>query len=83
MSSLLVPAAYYAARVADFISEPEDSILGTLTRRAGGVDPTQTQAWLGEIEILKAALVGVEGMLLLEFVVPRIGSRIDAVLICS
>ena len=34
-----------------------------------------------QIEVLKPALVGVEGTIFLEFNVPRIGSRIDAVLI--
>jgi hypothetical protein len=45
------------------------------------VDPLQRDAWIGEIDILRAALVDIEGTIFLEFDVPRIGSRIDAVLI--
>jgi hypothetical protein len=82
MSALSVPAAYYAAGVADFIGETPESILGALTARSAfAVDPPQRDAWLGEIAILKIALAGIEGSVFLEFDVPRIGSRIDAVLI--
>ena len=38
-------------------------------------------AWEAEIDTLKASLIGVPGTLCLEFDVPRLGSRIDAVLI--
>ena len=74
--------AYYAADVATFITTAPEAILGTLaTNTDFPVDATQRDAWLGQIEILKPALEGVKGYIFLEFVVPRIGSRIDAVLI--
>jgi hypothetical protein len=38
-------------------------------------------AWEAQIDCLQQALLGMEGKILLEFVVPRIGSRIDAVLL--
>ena len=80
--TISVPAAYYAARVEDFIGETTESILGTLTARSAfTVDPPQRDAWVGAIGILKAALAGTSGSLFLEFDVPRIGSRIDAVLV--
>ena len=79
---LSVPAAYYAARVADFIGETTESILGTLTAKSSfAVEPLQRDAWIGEVEILKEALLGTDGSVFLEFDVPRIGSRIDAVLV--
>jgi hypothetical protein len=81
VASLNIPNAYHAATVSDFIGEREDSILGTLTRSAGGVDPLQLRAWRDEVSILKTALSGIDGTILLEFIVPRIGSRIDALLV--
>src|SRR5262245_10490890 len=82
MSVLSLPGAYYSARVNDFISDTTEAILGTLTkRRAFAWEPPQRDAWVGEIEILKTALAGVDGTVFLEFDVPRIGSRIDAVLV--
>ena len=43
----------------------------------------QRNAWSEQIRILKAGLLGLEGTLFLEFIVPRIGSRIDAVLLAG
>ncbi len=81
MSDLSVANAYYACAVTDFLADSTDSVLGALTRRSGSVDASQKEAWLSEIEILKTALGDSGGFVFLEFDVPRIGSRIDAVLI--
>ena len=45
------------------------------------MDETQKEAWLKEIEFLKKHLVGLSGTLYLEFNIPRMGSRVDAVLL--
>ena len=45
------------------------------------VESAQRDAWLGQIELLKPALEGLPGAIFFEFIVPRIGSRIDVVLI--
>ncbi len=84
MTASSVPAAYYAASVADFIAATNEAILGTLTAKSVfAVDPSQRDAWVGEIAILKTALADIDGTVFLEFDVPRIGSRIDAVLIAG
>jgi len=84
MSSLTTPRAYYAATIDEFLGAGADSVIGALaTRSSFSVEPPQRDAWLAEIEILRKALAGVEGALFLEFEVPRIGSRIDAVLIAG
>ena len=77
-----VPAAYYASSVTDFLGETTEAILGALTAKSAfAVEPSQRDAWVGEIVILKTALAGIDGSVFLEFDVPRIGSRIDAVLV--
>ena len=82
MPSSSVANAYYAADVATFIGTTSDAILGGITANSAfAVDPAQRDAWVIQIEVLKPALIGVEGTIFLEFNVPRIGSRIDAVLI--
>jgi hypothetical protein len=78
-----VPAAYYSALVSVFLKDTRESILGALTVGAGNVDATQLIAWGREIDILKQTLGSYEGTIFLEFDVPRIGSRIDAVLIAN
>jgi hypothetical protein len=47
------------------------------------LDAEQSRAWQTEIEILQTALAGLNGWLYLEFDVPRLGSRIDAVVIAG
>ncbi|MGH3639611.1 MAG: DUF2075 domain-containing protein [Mycobacterium sp.] len=41
----------------------------------------QRDAWLVECEVLRRTLAGVQGQILLEFSIPRMGRRIDAVLL--
>lgn len=74
--------AYYAADVAKFIATTPDTILGSITANSAfAIDAAQRDAWVMQIDVLKLALEGVEGDIFFEFSVPRIGSRIDAVLI--
>lgn len=42
---------------------------------------TQKEAWLEQIAFLQRNLEGLSGVLLLEFSIPRMGSRVDAVLL--
>lgn len=49
------PNSYYVARVGDFIRETAEAVLGALaTKSAFAVDPSQRDAWVGEIAILKS-----------------------------
>jgi hypothetical protein len=74
--------AYYAADVATFESSSAESIFGHLTINTDfTIEISQRNAWGAQIRILKMALSGLEGALFLEFVVPRLGSRIDAVVV--
>lgn len=82
MPLLTTLRAYYAATIDEFLGASADSVIGALTTRSNySVDPPQRDAWLGEIEILRQSLTGIPGAIFLEFEVPRIGSRIDAVII--
>ena len=75
-------SAYYSTTVASFLADGPSNILGILTAaHAHDLEVSQRGAWESEIEILKTVLDGIPGTLFLEFDVPRLGSRIDAVLI--
>ncbi len=79
---LLLPRAYYAATLEAFLLESSDSVLGKLTAASeASVEPDQRDAWLGQIEVLRKALTGLSGWLFFEFTIPRMGRRIDAVVI--
>lgn len=75
-------SAYYSAAVASFLAEGPPAILGILTAaHAYDLELSQRGAWEEEIGILKNALEGISGTLFLEFDVPRLGTRVDAVLV--
>jgi hypothetical protein len=73
---------YYGNSISGFQSASEAEVLGELVA-ASEFDVTQTQrdAWLAEIRFLKPALAGTEGSVYFEYSVPRVGSRIDVVLL--
>ena len=75
-------SAFYAEPISSFLGQSNDHIRGVLSGQSPFADsPDQKDAWNSEIAILKKALQGLEGFLCLEFDVPRIGSRIDAVVL--
>ena len=80
-----VTRAWYGAPIAQFLSASADHVLGALANGSGrantSVEPAQSAAWLREIEILKDNLAGLTGHIFLEFTIPRMGRRIDAVLL--
>lgn len=66
----------------EFLASDVRSILGALVgAHPHQLDVEQREAWEQEIVVLQSALAGFPGTLLLEFDVPRLGSRIDAVLV--
>jgi len=73
--------AYYSASIPDFLNASDNVILGQLARAQGTVDEQQTRAWLEEIRILRSSLGGLSGQLYLEFSIPRMGKRVDAVVL--
>lgn len=75
--------AYYSASVADFLAASPLEVLGTLLANSGGpaTEHTQRDAWLEQIRILKDILIDHPGRIYFEYSIPRIGSRIDTVLL--
>ncbi len=74
--------AWYEATIPNFLSAHPDTILGCLQRNAEHTTlETQAAAWVVQVDVLREALVGIEGQILLEFEIPRMGRRIDAVVI--
>jgi schlafen family protein len=74
--------AWYGASIAEFLQAHPDTIVGQLVRNGNfALLPTQKEAWLAQIAFLQTRLVGLTGALFLEFNIPRMGRRIDAVLL--
>lgn len=74
--------AYYSATFRNFLNTSSEMILGELTKHhTFALDHNQRNAWLEEISILRNALCKHQGKIYLEFSIPRMGQRIDAVLL--
>lgn len=75
--------AYYNEPVSRFLRDDDDRILGVLTsQHHHALDEPQRWAWLQQISILKTALARrPSSRIFLEFYIPRMGKRADAVLL--
>ncbi len=75
--------SYYSATAASFGAASSDEILGTLTKQSSfSVDPQQKGAWLWIIAHLQSVLAKLpQAHVFLEFVIPRMGRRVDAIVI--
>jgi hypothetical protein len=73
---------YYSDSIQDFLTKDETFILGELVAsNEFPTDPTQRDAWQYQIRFLKSTLDGREGQIYFEYAIPRMGRRIDVVLI--
>ena len=74
--------AYYSASIHEFCHADLSEILGALAaRNTFDLTTLQRDAWTLQIPILKKALCRQEGKVYLEFSIPRMGRRIDALVI--
>jgi hypothetical protein len=74
--------AWYEADLSEFVSADPQSILGQLVSKSTfDVRSAQVQSWRPQIAILQAQLCGLSGSIYLEFSIPRMGRRIDAVVL--
>lgn len=75
--------AYYDSPVSHFLLDDAERILGVLTtEHHHALEEQQRWAWLRQISILKEALSRrAGGRIFLEFYIPRMGKRVDAVLL--
>jgi hypothetical protein len=73
---------YYSDSIAKFRETSPNEILGILAKNNEfPLEQTQRDAWLEEINILKKALLHFDGAVYFEYSIPRMGKRIDVVLL--
>ena len=75
--------AYYSNNIHDFLLEPNPSILGKLTANHSNrtLEELQVNAWRKQITILKNQLSEFNGQIYFEFAIPRMGKRVDNIVI--
>jgi len=77
--------AYYKNSISSFITESDNSILGQLSLKHTNksLEDLQRNAWIKQINILKNQLVDFEGSIYFEFAIPRMGKRVDNIIIIN
>jgi hypothetical protein len=77
--------AYYSNTIEKFLIENDDSIYGKIS---GSYDLNklsiqQSNAWKKQIQILKRTLIGFSGQVYFEFTIPRMGKKVDNIVIIN
>ncbi len=75
--------SFYSDSITSFLKINSDTVLGILTdnNEQFALEQTQKYAWKYEITVLKSILQNYEGRIFFEYSIPRMGRRIDVVLI--
>ncbi|MDM1398463.1 hypothetical protein HX049_15000 [Myroides odoratimimus] len=76
--------SYYQVEIKDFIREDIDLVFGKLARNhQHDLEDLQKKAWIEQIRFLKENLINVEGNIYFEFSIPRMGKRVDNILLIN
>ena len=74
--------AYYSDSIAGFLAATTDTMIGRLARASEfPVEQSQRLAWERQIEVLRPVVEKYEGAIYFEYSIPRMGERIDVVLL--
>src|SRR5688572_13386002 len=75
--------AYYSSGIFKFLTDGPQTVLGHLAEHhAHDLTPLQRNAWMAQIELLQNELGTVGGgWIALEFAIPRMGRRVDAIVV--
>ena len=85
ITNIFMERYFYRATLSDFIKDSRDIIFGKISRSDGGnTVAEQKYAWSEEIEIMQSVLLHWKeenGEIIFEYSIPRLGRRIDVVLL--
>lgn len=75
--------AYYCNSISEFVKDSPASIVGQLVRRSFEINKDQSDAWENQIRELQKRLqnCGMDGDILFEYDIVRLGKRIDVILL--
>jgi hypothetical protein len=73
---------YYSDSITNFLTTPTETIIGKLTANNDfSLEQSQRDSWVEEIQILRSVLSTYKGVIYFEYSIPRMGKRIDVLLI--
>lgn len=76
--------SYYSSPIVEFLQRSSSEILGIIHTNDGSAETTiqQSNTWESEVQILKDQLCNfTDGRIIFEYTIPRMGKRVDAVLL--
>ncbi|MFB3895637.1 MAG: DUF2075 domain-containing protein [bacterium] len=74
--------AYYSNSILEFLNATPEEVIGTIAKNSAfDISQNQRDAWFEEINILNKALLHFNGSIYFEYSIPRMGKRIDIVLL--
>lgn len=73
---------YYKDSISNFLVKTKETVIGeiSINSRLGHIS-TELFAWENQIDILRNVLKGIDGSIFFEFSIPRMGKRVDCILI--
>jgi len=78
----IIKREYYSDSIANFLKATAEEIIGKLALNSDfSLEQTQRDAWIEEINILQSVLSRFQGTIYFEYSIPRMGKRIDVVLL--
>lgn len=77
--------SFYSSKISNFLQDNQEHILGILAKNNPfTLEDTQRNTWLEEVRILQSILADLpEGKILFEYAIPRMGKRVDVVLLIN
>lgn len=80
---IFIKRAYYSNTINNFLSDDDNLILGELAKHhSHALEDLQKNAWIEQVNILKTSLKNInEGHIFFEFSIPRMGKRVDNIVI--
>jgi hypothetical protein len=73
-------SAFYSSSIKDLVDQTPETVLGYLAKpNPFSLDALQRNAWVSQIDLVRAQLGGLEGWIAFEFAIPRMGKRADVV----
>ena len=80
-----IKRAYYSGYIPEFLKTSPDEISGKLSNNHSNrsLEDLQRNAWTKQIDILQKALQGLDGKVYFEFAIPRMGKRVDNILVIN
>lgn len=75
--------SYYEDSINKFLTRDVDNILGIISSNNSSAETKiqQKNTWIEEINILKRELNGFDGRVIFEYIIPRMGKRVDNIIL--